>query len=167
MQAPEKPDNEAERIDALRDLLILDTQPEERFDNLTRAASGFFNVPIAVVSLVDSDRQWFKSIQGLDATETSRDVSFCGHAILDPDHVMVVEDAFKDDRFVDNPLVAGAPDIRFYAGAPLILRNGAAVGTLCLIDRKPRRLGEGELQMLADMAKVVVGELERKPGESS
>ncbi|GAB7128159.1 hypothetical protein JCM19000A_26660 [Silvimonas sp. JCM 19000] len=163
MQPPKIPDNEAERIGALRDLLILDTQPEERFDNLTRAATGFFNVPIAVVSLVDSNRQWFKSVQGLAATETSRDVSFCGHAILDPQHVMVVEDATLDARFADNPLVAGEPDIRFYAGAPLVLHNGATVGTLCLIDRKPRQFGEPELQMLSDMAKVVVSELEAKP----
>ncbi|WP_373975188.1 GAF domain-containing protein [Chitinibacter sp. SCUT-21] len=162
MQAPAKPSNEALRIDTLRRFLILDTPPEERFDNLTRAAAAFFRVQIAVVSLVDENRQWFKSICGLDAKETSRDISFCGHAILQDD-VMIIEDALLDPRFVDNPLVTGEPHIRFYAGAPLKAENGVNVGTLCLIDRTPKTLTPAEIEMLQDMARVVVGELEKTP----
>ena len=123
MQAPAQPSNEALRIETLREFLILDTPPEERFDNLTRAAASFFRVQIAVVSLVDVNRQWFKSICGLDASETPRDVSFCGHAILQ-NEVLVIEDALLDARFSDNPLVVGGPKIRFYAGAPLTASNG-------------------------------------------
>ena len=162
MQAPAQPSNEALRIETLREFLILDTSPEERFDNLTRAAASFFRVQIAVVSLVDVNRQWFKSICGLDASETPRDVSFCGHAILQHD-VMVIEDALLDSRFSDNPLVVGGPKVRFYAGAPLTASNGCNVGTLCLIDPTARAMSAIELEMLADMAKVVVGELEKTP----
>jgi GAF domain-containing protein len=162
MQAPETPSNEALRIETLRQFLILDTPPEERFDNLTRAAAAFFRVEIAVVSLVDVNRQWFKSICGLDATETPRDISFCGHAILQ-DQVMMIEDALLDERFADNPLVTGEPKIRFYAGAPLKAKNGVNVGTLCLIDRHPKTLSSMDIEMLQDMARVVVGELEKTP----
>lgn len=162
MQAPETPSNEALRIETLRQFLILDTPPEERFDNLTRAAAAFFRVEIAVVSLVDVNRQWFKSICGLDVAETPRDISFCGHAILQ-DQVMMIEDALLDERFVDNPLVTGEPKIRFYAGAPLKAKNGVNVGTLCLIDRHPKTLSSADIEMLQDMARVVVGELEKTP----
>lgn len=162
MQAPAKPSNEELRIETLRQFLILDTPPEERFDNLTRAAAAFFRVQIAVVSLVDVNRQWFKSACGLDAKETPRDVSFCGHAILQDD-VMVVPDTLLDERFIDNPLVTGEPKIRFYAGAPLKARNGVNVGTLCLIDREAKNLSPADLDMLKDMAKVVVQELEKTP----
>ena len=162
MQAPAQPDNEALRIDTLRRFLILDTPAEERFDKLTRTAASFFNVQIAVVSLVDVNRQWFKSACGLDASETPRDISFCGHAILQND-VMVVEDALLDERFSDNPLVVGEPKIRFYAGAPLTAQNGCNVGTLCLIDGQPRQMSDKDIAMLADMAKVVVTELEKSP----
>ncbi|MBE9611006.1 GAF domain-containing protein [Chitinilyticum piscinae] len=160
MQAPCLPDDEAERIANLRSLLILDTPPEQRFDNLTRVAAGFFRVPIAVVSLVDAERQWFKSTCGLDARETGRDVSFCGHAILDSG-VMVVEDARSDPRFADNPLVTGGPMIRFYAGAPLKSSQGHNLGTLCLISPEPRQMDAVEIQMLQDLARLVVVELER------
>ena len=115
MRAPEIPPNESQRLAALRALGVLDTPPEERFDRLTRIATRAFNVPIALVSLVDGERQWFKSCQGLGSQETSREVSFCGHAILDP-AVLVVSDAFNAERFCDNPLVVGDPGIRFYAG---------------------------------------------------
>ncbi len=162
MQAPAQPDNETLRIETLRKFLILDTPPEMRFDNLTRAAASFFRVQIAVVSLVDVNRQWFKSICGLDATETPRDVSFCGHAILQ-NEVLVINDALIDERFFDNPLVTGDPKIRFYAGAPLTVSNGVNIGTLCLIDRNPREMSTVEIEMLADMAKVVVGEIEKMP----
>ena len=162
MQAPAQPDNETLRIETLRKFLILDTPPETRFDNLTQAAASFFRVQIALVSLVDVNRQWFKSACGLDATETPRDISFCGHAILHND-VMVINDALLDERFFDNPLVTGEPKIRFYAGAPLTMPNGVNVGTLCLIDRNPREMTPIEIEMLADMAKVVVGEIEKTP----
>ena len=162
MQAPAQPDNETLRIETLRKFLILDTPPETRFDNLTQAAASFFRVQIALVSLVDVNRQWFKSACGLDATETPRDISFCAHAILHND-VMVINDALLDERVLDNPLVTGEPKIRFYAGAPLTMPNGVNVGTLCLIDRNPREMTPIEIEMLADMAKVVVGEIEKTP----
>ncbi|TJZ72091.1 GAF domain-containing protein [Chitiniphilus eburneus] len=154
------PQNEAERIQVLHSLLMLDTPAETRFDNLTRVAATFFRVPIALVTLVDSRRQWFKSACGVPMGETPREVSFCGHAILQDD-VMVVEDALDDQRFFDNPYVTGAPGVRFYAGAPLKVGTGAAVGTLCLIDCQPRRLQSFELEMLADLAKLVAVELQR------
>ena len=118
MLAPSLPEDEDQRIATLRALKILDTDPEERFDRITRLASRFFNVPIALVSLVDVNRQWFKSSYGLGISETSRDISFCGHTILNTE-ILAVEDATKDERFVNNPLVSGDPDIRFYAGKPL------------------------------------------------
>jgi GAF domain-containing protein len=115
MLTPPTPSDETRRLQTLRSLKLLDTLPEERFDRVTRLAKQVFSTPIALVSLVDADRQWFKSRQGLDATETPRDISFCGHAILDDD-ITIVMDARKDQRFCDNPLVCGDPDIRFYAG---------------------------------------------------
>ncbi|AZN35092.1 GAF domain-containing protein [Iodobacter ciconiae] len=164
MQVPVFPPDEALRVQTLRELLILDTPLELRFDNLTHAAVAFFRVQIAIVSLIDADRQWFKSACGLDMKETPRDISFCGHAILQ-DEVFVVEDALLDERFFDNPLVTGRPRIRFYAGAPLKASNGLNLGTLCLIDPSPRKLQGFEIEMLSDMARLVVQELERpEPG---
>jgi GAF domain-containing protein len=160
MQQPALPPDEALRVETLRELLILDTPPEARFDNLTRAAAAFFRVQIALVSLIDTNRQWFKSACGLDAKETPRDIYFCGHAILQ-DEVFVIEDALLDERFFDNPLVTGEPKIRFYAGAPLKASNGMNLGTLCLIDPHPRKLLDFEIEMLSDMAKLVEQELER------
>lgn len=136
MQIPAKPADEPARLDALRALNILDTSPEERFDRLTRLAKRLFDVPIALVSLVDVDRQWFKSCVGLDASETPRDISFCGHAIVG-DEILMIRDTLVDERFHDNPLVTGAPHIRFYAGCPLRVPNGSKIGTLCLIDADP------------------------------
>ncbi len=158
MIKPPYPIDETARLATLRRLNVLDTPPEERFDRLTRLAKRLFDVPIALVSLVDADRQWFKSRQGLEAAETSRDVSFCGHAILGDD-VMVVSDASRDERFVDNPLVAGDPEIRFYAGCPLTAANGSKLGTLCLIDRTPRSLSDDDLQLLHDLSAMVEEEL--------
>ena len=134
MQSPDFPPDEAFRLRTLTSLSILDTPAEERFDRLTRLAQRLFNVPIALVSLIDSNRQWFKSCQGLDVRETPRDVSFCAHAILGND-LLVVPDAAADARFADNPLVTGEPFIRFYAGCPLKAPNGSLLGTLCVIDR--------------------------------
>jgi len=161
MKPPLFPENEAERIKALQELLVLDTEPEERFDNITYYARARFGVEIALVSLVDTDRQWFKSACGLSARQTPRDISFCGHAIL-ADEVLMVQDAQRDERFFDNPLVVGAPFIRFYAGAPLKLSNGQAVGTLCLIDSRPKRLEPEELEHLQVLAHMVAMELEHQ-----
>ena len=150
--------NEVERIIDLRALEILDTPAEERFDRITRIAQRLFDVPIALVSLVDEDRQWFKSRLGVDATETSREVSFCAHAILD-DRILLVPDATSDERFQDNPLVTGDPRIRFYAGAPIDSPSGNKVGTLCVIDRKPRDLSPEDLAALRDLADMVEKEV--------
>ncbi|MDX5409467.1 MAG: sensor domain-containing diguanylate cyclase [Thauera sp.] len=158
MHAPPLPPDESRRIETLRALNILDTAPEERFDRLTRLAKRLFNVPIALVSLVDTDRQWFKSCMGLAATETTRDVSFCGHTILDDD-TLVVADAALDPRFADNPLVTGPPGIRFYAGCPLRAANGSKLGTLCVIDTAPRSFGADDLALLRDLAHMAEQEL--------
>lgn len=158
MHGPPTPSNESARLDTLRALHILDTSPEERFDRLTRLARRLFGVPIALVSLVDAERQWFKSCVGLTASETSRDVSFCAHAILG-DEIMMVPDTFADERFYDNPLVTDNPNIRFYAGCPLTVPNGSKLGTLCLIDTKPRGLDEEERELLRDLARMAEQEL--------
>jgi PAS domain S-box-containing protein len=148
------PSNEADRVRALRELAVLDSAAEERFDRLTRLAQDMFETPIALVSLVDSDRQWFKSRQGLEAQETSRDIAFCSHAILQED-VFVVPDTLDDARFADNPLVTGNPDIRFYAGAPLKTSDGLAVGTLCVIDNQPRTWTDLQARALRGIADLV------------
>ncbi len=158
MQSPSLPANEAPRLQALRVRGLLDTPPEERFDRLTRMASRLFDVPIALVSLIDAERQWFKSRQGLDVCETARDVSFCGHAILAAD-LFVVPDASADARFADNPLVQGAPHIRFYAGAPLSSADGYRLGTLCIIDTRPRVFGDEDRRLLRDLADLVETEI--------
>jgi signal transduction histidine kinase len=145
------PPDEPERIRALQQLGLLDTPAEERFDRIARVAAALFDAPIALVTLVDSNRQWFKSCFGLGIRETGREMSFCAHAILGPD-VFVIPDALADDRFADNPLVTGDPHIRFYAGHPLKAAGGAAVGTLCVIDREPRTVTAEQLDRLADLA---------------
>jgi phosphoribosyl 1,2-cyclic phosphodiesterase/DNA-binding response OmpR family regulator len=159
---PPLPADEARRVAALRALNILDTAREERFDRLTRLAAAAFAAPIALVSLVDRDRQWFKSAQGTQDSETPRDVSFCGHAILG-DEVMVVSDALADPRFADNPAVTGPMRVRFYAGCPLKLDNGAMVGTLCIADTQPRQPGPALLDLLKDLASLVTRELQQTP----
>jgi len=160
MKKPEIPYNESQRMDALCGLNILDTPAEERFDWITRVAQRCFKVPITLVSLVDSERQWFKSRQGLDTSETARDISFCGHAILSED-ILYIPNALDDPRFTDNPLVTDAPYIRFYAGAPLHAPEGQRIGTLCIIDDKPREFSSDELGILRDLADGVEAELER------
>jgi len=159
MNKPAFPPDEIERLCALHALKVLDTPPEERFDRLVRLAHTLFNVPIALVSLVDTDRQWFKSCIGLSATETGRDISFCGHAILSKD-VFCVPNALKDPRFADNPLVTGPPDIRFYAGAPLTINGTYRIGTLCIIDREPREFPPEQQALLRDLADIVQQQLE-------
>ena len=158
MKAPETPKDEKTRLESLHALNILDSSPEERFDRLTRLAKRIFGVPIALVTMVDSDRQWFKSVIGLDLRETPRDISFCGHAILG-DEIFTVPDASLDTRFHDNPLVVGDPHIRFYAGHPLRVANGSKLGTLCLIDRQPRILSEEDETLLRDLAKMAEQEI--------
>ena len=152
------PANEPSRLAALRQLLLLDTPPEQRFDKLLAFAASEFDVPIALFSLVDDDRQWFKAKVGLEACATGRDVSFCAHAILQPE-LLIIADAMADERFVDNPLVTGAPHIRFYAGAPLILPTGEAIGTLCLIDTRPRQLDEIDQLMLGYVRDLLLEEM--------
>ncbi len=158
MLIPTTPDNEEGRLAALYALKILDTAPEERFERVVRIASRLFDVPIALVSLVDAERQWFKACYGLDARSTSRDISFCGHAIDQPE-ILVVEDATMDERFADNPLVTGELGIRFYAGRPLAAPAGSLIGTLCLIDRVARSFGADDRAVLDDLAQVVETEL--------
>jgi sigma-B regulation protein RsbU (phosphoserine phosphatase) len=152
------PLDDAERLTALHDLNLLDTAPEERFDRITRLLTLVMRVPMAYISLVDADRQWFKSFCGLATSETPRAVSFCGHAILS-DEPMIVPDATEDDRFRDNPLVTDEPHIRFYAGQPLHGPGGHKVGTLCIADRRPRTLRDSEVEALGEMARVVEREL--------
>jgi len=156
------PADEDRRLRALHETGLLDTEPEERFDRFTRIAAALFDVPIALVSLVDKDRQWFKSRQGTDVSQTDRDKAFCAHVILGND-VMQVPDALADDRFADNPLVTGEPRVRFYAGAPLSLGDGSPVGTLCVIDHRARNLDEGQLRLLSDLSKLVERELQKSP----
>lgn len=152
------PVDDAERLEALRSLDLLDTAPEERFDRITRIMSLAMNVPMAYISLVDSDRQWFKSSCGLNSSQTPRNISFCGHAILS-DQLMVIPDAATDERFSDNPLVTGDPYIRFYAGYPLAGPGGQKVGTLCIADRRPRTLEPAQIEVLKEMARLVEREL--------
>nr|WP_314543984.1 GAF domain-containing protein [uncultured Massilia sp.] len=149
---------EVQRLQVLQDLKLLDTPAEERFDRITRIATRLFDAPIALVSLVDADRQWFKSCIGLDVSQTDRSVSFCAHAIQQDD-VFVVEDATEDPRFADNPLVTGDVGLRFYAGFPLASQDGSRLGTLCVLDRKPRRFGAADRALLRDLGCVAANEL--------
>jgi phosphoribosyl 1,2-cyclic phosphodiesterase/CheY-like chemotaxis protein len=152
------PENEDQRIASLQLLNILDTQPEERFDRLTRVAAALFHVPMSSISLVDRHRQWFKSQVGLDHSDTPRDASFCSH-VVHTREPLVVSDTFQDLRFADNPQVTQEPRIRFYAGYPLILADGSCIGSFCLLDIRPRTLGPSDLQRLHDLADLVLREL--------
>lgn len=152
------PANEAERLAATQALGILDTPAEERFDRVTRLATQVFNVPMASVSVIDADRLWFKSKQGIGPCQTPRGTSLCAHAILG-DEALVVEDTDGDPRFADNPMVTGEPYVRFYAGQPLRSAAGFNVGTLCIADSRPRPFGEGERRLLKELARVVENEL--------
>jgi len=158
LKSPDIPSSEKTRLETLVTLNILDTFAEERFDRLTRIAKHTFNVSSAVVSLVDHDRQWFKSTAGIDACETPREVSFCGHAINGSD-VLYVRDTHEDERFSDNPLVTGEPQIRFYAGHPIKAINGEILGTLCIFDDKPREFSQQDAALLKDLAAVVEREI--------
>jgi phosphoribosyl 1,2-cyclic phosphodiesterase len=157
-QAAALPASEPERLAALWDLGILDTDPEARFDRYTEVACATFDVPMALVTLVDTERQWFKSRQGIDVVETHRDASMCAHAVLGDD-VFVITDALRDDRFADNPYVARDPRLRFYAGVPLSTVTGQRVGTLCIMDHRPRLLNEPQLERLRELGHMVEAEL--------
>jgi GAF domain-containing protein len=158
MKAP-IPENESERLAALRELEVLDTDAEKVFDDLTRLATYICKTPIALITLLDSDRQWFKSKLGITQSETSRDAAFCAHAIMQTD-TFVVPNALEDERFKTNPLVNAEPAIRFYAGSPLTTSEGYKLGTLCVIDKVPRELSDGQLAALRALSFQVTTQLE-------
>ena len=155
MKVPIQPENETLRLEYLNSLNLLDSEENVDIDRITDFIAKLFCVPIELVSIVDSHRQWFKSKVGLDVCETPRDISFCGHAILDT-KPLIVTNALFDERFLDNPLVTGEPYIRFYAGAPLIAKTGVILGTLCIIDTQPRDFSENDTQILVKLASDVM-----------
>ena len=159
MQSAPLPKEETQRLETLKLYEVLDTEAEQCFDDITQLAAVICGTPISLVSLVDDDRQWFKSKVGLDASETSRDIAFCAHTILQQ-HIFEIEDTEQDARFVDNPLVTGEPKIRFYAGAPLKAPNGQAIGTLCAISDQPSKLNDEQKLALEILAKQVIAQLE-------
>ncbi len=156
---PPTPKNEKQRLNVLWQYDVLDTMPEEVFDDLTELAARICEAPIAMITLVDEDRQWFKSKVGVSTSETSRDISFCAHAIGQSE-LFIVADATRDDRFAQNPLVTSDPKIRFYAGAPLVTPDGHNIGTLCVIDKVPRELRPDQKQALRVLARHVMSQLE-------
>ena len=160
MMRPPIPQRESERLADLHALDILDTIPEQAYDDLTRIAAGICGTPIGAVSLIDADRQWFKSKLGIDANETSRDTSFCAHALSTPEELFIVPDAHTDARFAGNPSVTGDPHVRFYAGAPLVTQKGTALGALCVIDTKPRTLEPFQREALRGLSRQVVALME-------
>ncbi|QMW03998.1 GAF domain-containing protein [Spirosoma foliorum] len=151
---------ENNRLDSLRSYDILDSLPEQDYDDLTRLASEICQTPIALISLIDDKRQWFKSNHGLDVRETPRDYAFCAHGILNPNEPLIVPDSREDERFIGNPLVTGDPHVIFYAGVPLVNQEGYPLGSLCVIDNTPNQLSESQLSALKTLAKQVVNMLE-------
>jgi phosphoribosyl 1,2-cyclic phosphodiesterase len=158
------PENEPARLTSLRALDLLDTEPEERFDRITRVATALFNVPMATITLVDERRQWFKSCQGTAGREDPRDASFCAHVVSQREPMIVV-DTLSDDRFADNPLVLGGPRIRFYAGYPLTLNDGSCIGTLCLLDTRPHTFKDSDLEQLRDLTLIVMEQFQALSSE--
>jgi diguanylate cyclase (GGDEF)-like protein len=159
MIKPQIPKNETQRLQALHNLNILDTNSEERFDRIIRVAQNLFNVPIASVSFVDKEREWFKSQYNLELRETPREISFGAHTILQ-EEIMIVKDTLNDDRFKDNPLVIGKPDIRFYLGCPLKTKEQFNIGTLCLIDHKLQYFNDCDLSIIKDLAATIEAEFD-------
>lgn len=160
MKSARIPQDEKQRLDVLKNYNILDTLPEEEYNAITKIAASICNTSIALVSIVDEDRQWFKSTHGIEATETPRDIAFCAHSILEPNNLFIVNDASKDKRFFDNPLTVNEPHVMFYAGAPLNSEEGFPLGTLCVIDSKPKELSENQQESLLLLSKQVVRLLE-------
>lgn len=161
MLKPPIPPDEPQRMQALRAYEVLDTPPEAVYDDIAHVAAGVCDTPVALITLVDGTRNWFKARVGVDVTESPRDLSFCGHAILRSD-IFEVTDASVDERFADNPLVQSAPRIRFYAGAPLITPEGHKLGTICAIDVRPRRLTEAQRDTLSALSRLVMRQLDRR-----
>lgn len=162
MQKAPIPDNEAERLEAVHRIAILDTKPEKRFDILTKEASEKLKVPMSAITILDSNREWFKSCVGLNEKQNDRSISFCGHALL-AKNIFVVEDTLKDKRFFDNPMVTGFPFIRFYAGIALLDHmTGQAVGVFCVKDTKPRKLSVKEIDILMDISERAEKEINTK-----
>ncbi|WP_414623672.1 ATP-binding protein [Calothrix sp. CCY 0018] len=160
MNLPPLPDNEEDRLQALIKYQVLDTEAEQQFDDLTAIAAHICDTPISLISLIDTSRQWFKSKLGLEVTETPRELAFCAHTILEPEKMLIVPNALEDERFADNPMVKSDPNIRFYAGAPLITPDGFPLGTLCTIDNKPRELSPEQIQALQALSRQVISQLE-------
>ncbi len=160
MKAAASPLNENQRIAALHEYDLLDSLPDKDYDDITRIAADICGMPISLISLIDKDRQWFKSRVGMEASETPRDIAFCAHAILQPDELFMVRDTTLDDRFADNPLVTGDLNINFYAGVPLVTEGGNALGTLCVIDSKPNDLSKEQKETLKALARQVVAYFE-------
>jgi diguanylate cyclase (GGDEF)-like protein len=154
------PKNETSRLKALQEYKVMDTLPEQAYDNFTRLASMICNTPIALITLLDDQRQWFKSNVGFERSEIPREDAFCNHAITAPDNIMVVNDATRDERFTNNPLVTAEPNIRFYAGVPLVTSNGEALGTICVIDTKPRGITQDQVDALQVLSREVMGQFE-------
>ena len=162
MLQPPLPANETDRVRTLQLYKVLDTGSEKMLDDLTQLAASICETPMAAISLIDENRQWFKSKVGIDAAETSRDVAFCAHAILSPQDVTVVNDAREDERFRDNPFVQNDPNIRFYAGAPIVTLEGLAMGTLCVMDSQPRALETYQVDALNALSRQVSAMLEMR-----
>jgi GAF domain-containing protein len=163
MMKPPTPPDEEKRMAVLREYQILDTPPEAVYDDIAHVAAGVCDTPLALITLVDGSRNWFKARVGVDdeLTESPRDISFCGHAIL-RNEIFEITDASMDERFADNPLVESLPHIRFYAGAPLITPDGYKLGTVCAIDVRPRRLSEAQRDTLVALSRLVVRQLDRR-----
>ena len=160
MNLPPLPENEDDRLQALIEYKVLDTEAEQQFDDLTAIAAHICNTPISLISLVDEHRQWFKSKVGLEETETPRELAFCAYTILQPERVLIVPNAEEDERFADNPLVTSEPNVIFYAGAPLVTPHGFPIGTLCTIDNKPREISPKQIQTLQALSRQVISQLE-------
>jgi signal transduction histidine kinase len=165
MLAPIKNINEDERLKSLKSFSILDTLPESDYDDITTLAAEICGMPISTISLIDENRQWFKSTHGISVCETDRDISFCGHAINDPENTMIVNDASKDDRFHDNPFVVGDLNIQFYAGVPFLDEEGLPLGTLCVFDNKPNSLTKNQIKSLNVLSKQVMNLLKLRKNE--